>query len=170
VLDVVGPMPYVSQQGLLEQAMPPNLMNYWKAEFIRELSEDVIRRAVNAFERVPSPISSILFFPIRGAAARVAPDATAFPHRAGYHLGIYSLWKDPAENAANIAWARETWSSIQPFIAGGVYVNELGDDEGADRVKLAYGANYARLARIKAKYDPENLFCLNANIAPVAAM
>jgi FAD/FMN-containing dehydrogenase len=166
VLDVVGPLPYVSQQGLLEQAMPPNLLNYWKAEFIRELSEDVIRVAVDAFSRVPSPTSSILFFPIHGAASRVAPDATAFPHRAGYHVGIYALWNDPAQNAANIAWVRKTWSSIQPFIAGGVYANELGDDEGADRVMLAYGANYGRLAQIKMRYDPDNMFCLNANIAP----
>ena len=169
VLDVIGPMPYLSQQNLLEQAMPPNLLNYWKAEFIRELSEDVIGLAVDAYTRVPSPISSILFFPIRGSASRVAPDATAFPHRGGYHLGIYSLWNDATQNAPNIAWVRETWSSVQPFIAGGVYANELGDDEGADRVMLAYGGNYARLARIKAKYDPDNVFCLNANIAPVGA-
>ena len=170
VLDMVGPMPYVAQQALLEQAMPPNLLNYWKAEFIGEVSEDVISLAVDAFSRVPSPISSILFFPIRGAASRVAPGATAFPHRSGYHLGIYSLWNDSAQNAANIAWVRKTWNSLQPFTTGGVYVNELGDDEGAERVMLAYGANYARLAQIKAKYDPDNVFCLNANIAPVGTM
>lgn len=169
VLDVIGPMPYVAQQGLLEQAMPPNLLNYWKAEFVREISEEVIDVTVEAYGRVPSPISSILFFPIRGAASRVAPDATAFPHRSGYHVGIYSLWNDRAQNAPNVAWVRETWSALQPFIAGGVYVNELGDDEGVDRVMLAYGPNYARLGRIKARYDPDNLFCLNANIAPVAA-
>ena len=168
VLDVIGPMPYLAQQSLIEAAMPPHVLNYWKAEFLRDASDDVIEVAVDAFSRVPSPMSSILFFPIRGAASRVAPDATAFPHRAGYHVGIYSLWTDPAQNDANIAWVRETWSRIQPFAAGGVYVNELGEDDGADRVRMAYGPNYERLQQIKAKYDPANLFCQTANIAPVA--
>jgi len=166
VMDVIGPMPYLAQQAMLEQAMPPNLLNYWKAEFLKEVSPEVIAVAVDAFGRVPSPISSVLFFPIRGAASRVAPDATAFPHRRGYHMGIYSLWNDPAVNAPNIAWVRETWERIRPFAAGGVYVNELGEDEGVDRVALAYGNNLSRLAKIKATYDPTNLFCLNANIAP----
>ena len=166
VMDIIGPMPYVVQQSLLEQAMPPNLLNYWKAEFIRELSDEVIEKAIEAYSRVPSPVSSILFFPIRGAASRVAPTATAFPHRGGYHVGIYSLWKDLAENQQNIAWVRELWNAIQPHIVGGVYVNELGEDEGADRVQSAYGPNYARLAELKRKYDPDNVFCLNANIAP----
>ena len=133
------------------------------------MSADVIERSVDAFSRVPSPVSSILFFPIRGAASRVAADATAFPHRAGYHMGIYSLWHDPAQNAPNIAWVRSLWTAVQPFIAGGVYVNELGEDDGTDRVMLAYGGNFDRLARVKARYDPDNLFCLNANILPVGA-
>jgi FAD/FMN-containing dehydrogenase len=168
VLDVIGPMPYVAQQALIEAAMPPNVLNYWKAEFLRDVTDDLIETAVDAYSRVPSPMSSILFFPIRGAASRVAPDATAFPHRHGFHLGIYSLWRDPTQNDANIAWVRQTWTAVQPFIAGGVYVNELGEDEGEDRVQMAYGLNYARLRQIKAKYDPQNLFSLNANIAPVA--
>jgi FAD/FMN-containing dehydrogenase len=168
VMDVIGPMPYLAQQAMLEQAMPPNLLNYWKAEFLKEVSPEVIAVAADAFGRVPSPISSVLFFPIRGAASQVAPDATAFPHRGGYHMGIYSLWNDPLANAPNIAWVREVWERIQPHIAGGVYVNELGEDEGVDRVALAYGENLSRLAKIKATYDPTNLFCLNANIAPTA--
>jgi FAD/FMN-containing dehydrogenase len=170
VMDIIGPMPYVMQQGLLEQAMPPNLLNYWKAEFLRELSDDVIALAVEAHSRVPSPVSSILFFPIRGAASRVAPTATAFPHRSGYHVGIYSLWNDLTQNQQNITWVRELWSAIQPHVSGGVYANELGDDDGADRVRSAYGPNYARLAEIKRTYDPDNVFCLNANIAPVTSV
>jgi FAD/FMN-containing dehydrogenase len=166
VMDVIGPMPYLAQQALIDAAMPPNVLNYWKAEFLREVSADVIDAAVDAFSRVPSPMSSILFFPIRGAASRVAPDATAFPHRRGYHVGIYALWNDRAQNDANVAWVRQTWTAFQPFVEGAVYVNELGDDEGVDRVQMAYGLNYDRLQRIKAKYDPQNLFCLNANIAP----
>ena len=169
VLDVIGPMPYLAQQALLEAAMPPNLLNYWKAEFADALSADVIRVAVDAFGRVPSPMCSILFFPIRGAASRVPPDATAFPHRRGYHVGIYGLWNDPAQNDAHIAWVRGTWTAVQPFSAGGVYVNELGEDEGGDRVQVAYGPNYERLQRVKARYDPDNVFCLNANITPMLA-
>jgi FAD/FMN-containing dehydrogenase len=169
VLDMIGRLPYLAQQAMLEQAMPPNLLNYWKAEFVDEVSDDVIGIAVEAYSRVASPLSSILLFPIRGAASRVAPEATAFPHRGGYHMGIYSLWNDHTQNAPNIGWVRETWTAIQPFAAGGVYVNELGDDEGKDRVMAAYGGNYDRLARIKAQYDPDNVFCLNANILPVAA-
>jgi FAD/FMN-containing dehydrogenase len=169
VMDVMGPLPYLAQQSLIDAAMPPNVLNYWKAEFLRDVSDDVIEVTVDAFSRVPSPISSILFFPIRGAASHVSPDATAFPHRNGYHIGIYSLWTDRTQNDANVAWVRQTCSGIQPFIAGGVYVNELGDDEGVDRVQMAYGLNYDRLRRIKAKYDPHNLFSLNANIPPAAA-
>jgi FAD/FMN-containing dehydrogenase len=168
VMDIIGPMPYLSQQALIENAMPPNVLNYWKAEFLHDVSDELIDVAVEAFSRVPSPMSSILFFPIRGAASRVAPDATAFPHRRGYHLGIYSLWTDRAQNDPNVAWVRQTWNAVQPFVAGGVYVNELGEDEGLDRVRMAYGHNYDRLQRIKAKYDPDNLFSLNANIAPIA--
>jgi len=169
VMDVIGPMPYLAMQSLIDAAMPPNVLNYWKAEFLRDLSEDVIDVAVDAFGRVPSPMSSILFFPIRGAASRVAPDATAFPHRRGYHVGVYSLWRDRAENDPNITWVRQTWKAMQPFVSGGVYVNELGDDDGVDRVQMAYGPNYDRLQQIKAKYDPQNVFSQNANIAPVSA-
>jgi FAD/FMN-containing dehydrogenase len=168
VMDVIGPMPYVAQQSLIDAAMPPNVLNYWKAEFLRDVSDEVIDAAVDAYARVASPMSSILFFPIRGAASRVAPDATAFPHRKGFHVGVYSLWTDASQNDPNISWVRQTWNAIQPLSAGGVYVNELGDDEGVDRVRMAYGPNYDRLQRIKAKYDPRNLFCQNANIAPAA--
>jgi FAD/FMN-containing dehydrogenase len=168
IFDVMGPIPYLGQQALLDQAMPPNLLNYWKADFISEVSDGVIQAAIEAYSRVPSPLSSILFFPIHGAASRVAADATAYPHRGGVHMGLYSLWNDPSQNAPNIAWVREVWDAIQPFVPGGVYVNELGDDEGDDRVQQAYSANYDRLARIKATYDPQNLFHLNANIKPVA--
>jgi FAD/FMN-containing dehydrogenase len=164
-LDVVGPMPYAAQQGLLEAAMPPNVLNYWKAEFVDDLSAELIDEAVGAFETVPSPMSSFLFFPIRGVASRVAPDATAYPHRKGYSAGIYALWRNPAENDANIAWVRESWARIKRF-SGGVYVNELGEDEGLDRVQSAYGLNYDRMRQVKAMYDPENVFCLNANVAP----
>ncbi len=169
VMDVIGPIPYVGQQSLLEQAMPPNLRNYWKAEFIDRLTDAFIDTWVDAYASVVSPLSSLLLFPIHGAAARVPVEATAFPNRGGLHVGIYALW-NPDEthaDAANTAWVRNTWQRIQPFASGGLYVNEIGTDDGSDRVRQAYGPNYARLATIKAKYDPNNLFRLNANIEPV---
>jgi FAD/FMN-containing dehydrogenase len=166
VMDVMGPIPYLGQQSMLDQAMPPNLRNYWKAEFVSNVSDEIIEAAVSGYAEVASPLSSILFFPIHGAAARVAPDATAYPHRGGIHMGIYSLWHDAAQDAPNIQWVRRVWDAVQPHTPGGVYVNELGDDEGNDRVRQAYGANYRRLAQIKAKYDSKNLFRLNANILP----
>ena len=166
VMDMLGPIPYLGLQGLLEEAMPPHILNYWKADFVQTLSDGLIDAAIDMYSRVVSPRSSILLYPIHGAATRVAPTATAYPHRSGIHMGIYALWTDPADNPQNIAWVRRGWDAIQPFVPGGVYVNELGEDEGEDRISLAYGVNYARLAQIKAKYDPDNLFTLNANIRP----
>jgi FAD/FMN-containing dehydrogenase len=167
-MDVVGPLPYVAQQGLLEQASPPGLRNYWKAEFVSDLNDRFIDMWVEAYTDVPSPKSFLLLFPIHGAAARVAPDATAFPHRRGVHLGVYGQWQPGDPDEPHINWVRRTWEQTRPFAAGGLYVNEIGTDEGRDRVRQAYGVNYQRLAQVKARYDPANLFCLNANIAPSA--
>jgi FAD/FMN-containing dehydrogenase len=166
VVDIVGPMPYLGQQSLLEQSMPPNMRNYWKAEFIDRLTDGFIDTWVDAYSGAASPMSFQLLFPIHGAAAKVARDATAFPCRGGLHVGIYALWKPGESDEPNVTWVRNTWKRIQPFAAGGLYVNEIGEDDGRDRVKQAYGVNYARLAAIKKKYDPTNLFRLNANIEP----
>ncbi len=170
VHDRLGPLPYVVQQSLLDQLMPTGVQNYWKADYVKGLSDDVIDAAVGAYARTPSPRSLMLFIPVNGAAGRVPADATAFPHRDGsaVAVGIYALWDDPADNDENVEWARETWSAIQPFASGGVYVNDLSEDEGDDRVRTAYGSNYGRLARIKAAYDPDNVFRLNANIKPAS--
>jgi FAD/FMN-containing dehydrogenase len=166
VLDAIGPIPYVGQQALLDQAMPPNVRNYWKAEFIDRLSEGFIDTWVDAYSRVVSPMSFQLLFPIHGAAARVPVDATAFPNRGGVHLGIYGVWNPGEPDEPNVAWVRDTWQRVRPFSSGGLYVNEIGEDDGHDRVQQAYGPNYVRLALIKAKYDPANLLRLNANIEP----
>ena len=165
-MDAIGPLPYVAQQSLFKDGFPPNLLNYWKADFIRELSDSYIDAAVNHYQAAPSPRSVMLWFPLSGAVTRVAPDATAYPHRSGIHAGVYSLWTDPTENSEHIAWARGGFEIMRPVSLGGVYVNELGLDETDDRIRSAYGINYPRLARLKAKYDPDNLFRLNANILP----
>jgi FAD/FMN-containing dehydrogenase len=101
--------------------------------------------------------------------ARIAPAATAFAHRADqYDILILSQWADPAESERNIAWTRETFAATEPHLADAVYVNNLGD-EGQTRVQAAYGANYERLAEVKRRYDPDNLFRINQNVAPAPA-
>ena len=166
LMDMIGPIPYVAQQGLLEQAAPPGLRNYWKAEFINRVTGGLIDTWVDAFSTVISPMSFQLLFPIHGAAARVAPQATAFPLRGGVHVGIYGAWKPGEADEPNLQWVRSTWQRIKPFSSGGLYVNEIGADDGQDRARQAFGINYTRLAAIKAKYDPANVFRLNANIEP----
>jgi FAD/FMN-containing dehydrogenase len=169
VMDIIGPMPYVVQQGLLEQASPPGLRNYWKAEFLSAITDDFIEMWVDAYAGAPSPASFQLLFPIHGAAARVPVDATAFPNRGGIHLGVYGQWKPEEPDEPNVQWVRDTWQKARAFASGGLYVNEIGADEGQDRARQAYGPNYQRLAIAKAKYDPANLFRLNANIEPALA-
>jgi FAD/FMN-containing dehydrogenase len=168
VHDAVGPIPYVGQQSLLDELLPVGVHNYWKAEYVDGLSDGVIEATCEAYGHVPSPRSIVLFIPVNGAASRVPSDATAFPHRDPrlIGVGIYSVWSERAEADANVAWTRETWDALQPYSTGGVYVNDVADDEGEDRARAAYGENYDRLAKIKAEYDPENVFSLNSNIRP----
>jgi FAD/FMN-containing dehydrogenase len=168
-MDMFGPLPYIAQQSLLEQAAPPGLRNYWKAEFIDSVTADFIDTWVDAFSTVTSPKSYLLLFPIRGAAARVGPAATAFPLRGGLHVGVYGAWQPGEPDEPNVTWVRNTWQRVRPFASGGLYVNEIGADDGQDRARQAFGINYARLAMVKAKYDPTNAFRLNANIEPAAA-
>ena len=169
VADTVGPMAYRDLQAMFDAGFPGGRRAYWKSGFLRGLDDGAIDALVEHFARVPSPLSAVLVEPYGGAAGRVDPGATAFPHRsAPFNLVVLSSWEDPTQDAANIGWARELWAAMGPFAAGGVYVNYLGDAaaEGGDRVRAAYGPNYGRLAALKRAYDPGNLFRSNQNIAP----
>ena len=117
----------------------------------------------------PAPATGIALQQLHGVAARVDPAATAFPHRGGnmYDFLILSQWDDPSDSEANIGWTRACFAAMEPFLEGGVYVNDLGEGD-EDRVRSAYGANYERLAMVKEKYDPTNLFRVNQNIRPGA--
>jgi FAD/FMN-containing dehydrogenase len=172
VADRIAPMPYTQLQGLLEPGFPPGLQNYWKSNFLRELSDEAAEVIVDRFERVPSPTSAVAIEQLGGAVGRVDEDATAFNHRgARFNLLIVGIWPDPAANDEHIRWVRDLWDAVQPFSSGGVYVNYLGQeaDEGAERVRAAYGpAKYERLVALKNRYDPTNLFRLNQNIRPTA--
>jgi FAD/FMN-containing dehydrogenase len=102
-----------------------------------------------------------------GEATRVPVEATAFPHgAAGHNLVLASVWTDPAASGANIEWTRDTYTALQPFFSHRRYVNYLEDEAGDDPIRDAYGPNYERLTRLKAKYDPGNLFRVNQNIEP----
>jgi len=165
-LDVLGPMPYLAQQRLFDGGFPTGASYYTKADFLADLSDEAIDVFVEYAATKPSPMSGILVQTTLGAAARVAPHATAFAHRRlPYAPVIVSAWLDPAESAKNIAWARECWTALHAHAGGGVYVNDLGPDD-EDRIRTGYGANYERLAALKKKYDPENFFRLNPNIKP----
>jgi FAD/FMN-containing dehydrogenase len=166
--DQIATIPYVQLQGLLEAGFPPGLQNYWKSSFLSGLSDEAIAVAIEAFRRIPSPSSAIAFEQLGGAMSRVGEDDTAFGHRgAPFNLLVVSSWSDPTDNARHIAWTRALAEAMQPFSAGGVYVNYLGQeaDEGRDRIRAAYGpAKYERLIALKKRYDPGNLFRINQNI------
>jgi FAD/FMN-containing dehydrogenase len=167
LVDGVQPMTYSAMQGLMGPAFPWNNRNYWKATYLRELPDEAIDVIVEHADRCPSPLSALLIEYYGGAANRVAPDATAFPHRnAAINLLFVSQWKDAAEDALNVQWARDGRENITPWASGALYLNSLGEGEGAHAVREAYGENYPRLAALKAQFDPMNLFRMNQNIVP----
>ena len=168
VADMLQPMPYTSAQSMLDALNPPGNRVYWKSSILRNIDDDVLETIIDAEASRPSPLSAALIEFYGGAINRVGAQDTAYPLRdATYALNAVSAWTDPAQDSANIDWARHAWDAVQPYSPGSVYVNFLGvGDEGDERVKAAYGANYARLASLKATYDPLNLFHLNHNINP----
>src|SRR5262245_24358220 len=168
VMDTIGPTTYEATNMMLDAGFPRGALNYWKSNFMAELSDQAIDTLISRFTSCPSPMSGLLLEHIHGAATRVGVSETAFPHRReGYNFLVVSEWLDPADNARNIAWARESYDLMRPSFTAGRYVNYLGDDDGEDAVAAAYGPNYQRLRTLKAKYDPTNLFHLNQNIRPI---
>lgn len=169
VMDTIGPMPYCELNTMLDAAFPKGALNYWKSSFLARLSDEAIDSMIACFSVCPTPMGQVLIEHFHGAATRVSSSDTAFPHRAeGYNLLLVSEWMDHATTDRCIAWARDTYSAMGPFVASRRYVNYLGDDEEGDSVAAAYGRNYQRLRELKAKYDPENFFHLNQNIRPLS--
>jgi FAD/FMN-containing dehydrogenase len=147
---------------------PHGARNYWKSSFMRDLSDDAIETLIRRLQVAPSLDTCCLVVEqMGGAINRVAPDATAFPHRDVVHnLVIIATGFAAAEDDRHIAWVRETWAAMRPFTRDAVYLNYLGEEE-MGRVGSAYGAStYARLAALKRAYDPDNLFRVNHNVPP----
>ena len=168
LVDLIRPMPYTEAQSLLDAAAPIGNRYYWKSNFVDTLDPALIKILHQGADAMPSPRSMILFFELNGQIRRIPKDAMAFDHRdANFELSIIAEWTDPAQDAENISWARNLWTAVQPFVLPAAYANHMTADESPDRVRAAYGASkFARLTELKKKYDPENIFRLNHNIAP----
>lgn len=166
VIDRVRPMTYEEMQTQRDQYWPWGRQNYFKAGFVDDFTDDFIE-IFAAHTRTPSsPHNQIAVEFYHGAYSRRKVDDTAYPHRmVGWNLAIGGSWEDPADSEKNMRYVKEFWEEIEPQTSGGVYVNFMSAGE-EDRVKVAYGANYDRLVRIKNKYDPTNLFRVNENIRP----
>jgi hypothetical protein len=164
VLDMTGPIPHPIVQSMFDAIFVPGLQWYWKANFFKTLSDEAIDAFVKHGSSLPSWQSTMHLYPINGAASRVKPAATTWQHRdATFAQVIVGVDPDPAKKDALITWAREYWNATKPYASGGAYINFMMD-EGVDPVKATYGKNYARLAKIKKKFDPTNLFRVNQNI------
>jgi len=169
VADMFGPMPYSAVNQLIDAAYPKGALNYWKSSFLSSLNNDAIDTMVDCCARMPSPMAGIFLEHAHGAMTRVGVTDTAFPHRAvGYNMLFLNQWTNPADTERCIAWTRESYAAMRPFVASGRYVNYLDDDEAGDPIAQAYGPNYAKLRQIKAKYDPTNFFHMNQNIKPLS--
>jgi len=165
--DMVGPMPYVALQSMLDGAFPYGRQNYWKSGYVQAITDGAIDTITKHASAMPSPHSVILIQDVHGAAGRVPNDATAFAHRDAPHsIAILSNWEDQTGDERNVGWTRAFFDDLREHVLVRSYVNELGHDESTERVRAAYGDNYDRLAVIKRTYDPDNLFCLNQNILP----
>jgi FAD/FMN-containing dehydrogenase len=165
VVDVQA-MPYPVMNTLLDYRFPAGSLNYWLSNFTRNLSDEFIEIAVEQFAAVPSSMTAILLEHFHGAVTRIGQTETAVPHRdPGWNLVIPSVWTDPAKSDANIAWTRDTFAALRPHLGTGRWLNYLGDDQAGEAIRAAYGPNYDRLRDVKRRYDPDNVFHLNHNIA-----
>ena len=164
--DVVQRRTYVSQQSLLDATQPKGRRYYWKSEYLAGHDPELLAAAAEHASRSVSPHSAIIVFPLDGALNRLPPGHSAAGNRDAKSLvNITASWEKPADDAANIEWARAAWRDLRRFSTGGTYVNFLTEEEGDDRTRAAYRSNYPRLARLKAEWDPGNLFHTNKNIS-----
>ena len=161
-------VPYLEIQSGGDALFPRGRRYYWKAQFLRQISIGAIDALLDAYARAPNTSSLLVFQHVGGAIARVPVSDSPYANRdAAFDCFPIAIWDVRADDDANMRWARELWSAVRPYSTGGVYANNLGD-EGEDRVRDAYGENYARLVALKNKYDPTNFFRLNQNIKPTA--
>ena len=165
-IDLAGPIPQPVLQRLFDGLYSPGLHSYWKADFFKELTDEAITKHYTFGKSLPTMLSGMHLYPVNGAAAKIGKKDTAWSYRdAVWAEVILGVDPDPVNKEKITAWATQYWEALHPYSAGGAYVNFMMD-EGENRVKASYGDNYERLATIKKKYDPDNLFRVNHNIKP----
>jgi FAD/FMN-containing dehydrogenase len=168
VADLVAPMPYRARQSMLDEPNAQHgLHRYWRSAFTEQISDELIDLTVEAAASFSSPMSALIFFHMHGVATRVAPAETAFSaRRPQWDFDAIGQWREETESPRHIAWLRALWNRLEPHLQGSAYVNHLAEDDRPEKVRASFGENYARLRQVKARYDPTNLFRINANIAP----
>jgi FAD/FMN-containing dehydrogenase len=167
VLDFVGQIPYPALQSMFTPLFPPGQQWYWKADFVNELNDEAIALHIKHGSQMPTWQSTMHLYPINGAVHRVGKQETAFSYRdSTWGMVIAGIDPDPANKDKITQWAKDYWTALHPYSAGGAYVNMMMDNEGQERVQASYRENYARLAGLKKKYDPTNFFHVNQNIQP----
>jgi FAD binding domain/Berberine and berberine like len=170
IFNWMGAMPFPAMQALFDPFFPKGLQWYWKGDFVQSLPDEAIDIHIAQAAKAPSELSLMHLYPIDGAVRRVPKEATAWNTReATWSMVIAAIDSDPNRADALTTWGRAYWKAVHPFNLEGVYVNFMMDDEVDGRMQATYGENYKRLASVKAKYDPKNLFQVNQNILPAAA-
>ncbi len=171
IFNWMGDMPFPSINALFDPFFPKGLQWYWKGDFVESLPDEAIDRHIAEAAKAPTELCLMHLYPIDGAVRRVSKDATPWVARdASFSMVIAGISPNPDDAEALKSWGRAYWNAVHPYNMGGGYVNFMLDDEADGRLQAAYGDNFARLAAAKMKYDPKNLFRVNQNIRPVAAV
>jgi len=165
--DVLRRRPYAQLQSLLDATQPKGRRYYWKSEYVSRIEPALCEKVIEHAARIRSPHSAVILFQIGGALNRLTEEHSPVGNRdARYVLNVASSWEQAGEDAANVEWARDAWNDMKSFSTGGTYINFLTEDEGPERNQAALGKGLGRLAKVKATWDPQNLFRTNRNIKP----
>jgi len=163
----MGTMPYPGVQSMFDGLYPKGMQWYWRGDFVKTLSDSAIDAHLEQAAKTPSELSLMHLYPIDGAVHRTGKDETAWNCRdATWSMVIAGIDPNPQKAGSVTRWTKDYWEAVHPFDLGGAYPNFMMDDEGDVRLKATYGDNYRRLAAVKKKYDPANLFRVNQNIKP----
>jgi len=169
IADVIGPTPFAGFQTAFDPLLAPGVRNYWKSHDFRALTDETLDTMTSFIARLPSPHCEVFLAQMGGATNRVAADATAYPHRdVEFIMNVHGRWDDASDDDRCTAWCRELFDATTPFATGGVYVNFMTEEESSRIEDGAYAGIYDRLGQLKGKYDPDNVFRMNHNIAPLA--